>query len=182
MNGMALSNVQRSGFEDRLSRIKKGGDNTMGEVHIGPRDEVRAGDKTKPNNTVRMKKKNKNVKIGEGSNASLVPLAFVFGAMSMFVGQAASYHLFADTGLIQVDVSALATAEPYLPYAHFLFGGVLALLFGWTFRMTSALRFLALVGGLVVMVHYQSNLIQKAPGLYQAFFSKAYVKEALAKA
>lgn len=179
---MAISNVQRRGFEDRLSRIRKGGDNTMGEVHIGPRDEVRAGQKTKAKNTVRMKKKTRNVKIGEGSNATLIPLAFVFGAMSMFVGQAAAYHMFADTGLIQLDLSSLAAVEPYVPYAHFLIGGILALLFGWTFRMTSALRFVALVAGLAVMVQYQGNLIEKAPGLYQAFFSKTYVKQALAEA
>lgn len=178
---MSLSNSQRRGFEDRLSRIKKGGDNTMGEVHIGPRDEVRAGEKAVAKNTVRMKRKTKNVKIGEGSSMTLVPLAFVFGAMSMFVGQAAAYHMFADTGLIQLDMSGLSAVEPYLPYAHFVFGGVLALLFGWTFRMTSAVRFLALVGGLAVMVHYQSDIIQKAPGVYQAFFSKAYVKEALSQ-
>ena len=179
---MSLSNVQRRGFEDRLGRIKKGGDNTMGEVHIGPREEVRAGQKAEKKTTVRMKRKTKNVKIGDGSNVSLVPLAFVFGAMSMFVGQAAAYHMFADTGLIQSDVSSIAPVEPYIPYAHFLFGGVLALLFGWTFRMTSALRFLALVGGLAVMVQYQSDIIQKAPGLYQAFFSKAYVQDALSQA
>ena len=179
---MSLSNAQRAGFEDRLSRIKKGGDNTMGEVHIGPREEVRAGDKKKSNNTVRMKKKTKNVKIGQGSSISLIPLAFVFGAMSMFVGQAAGYHMFAETGLIQLDVSGFAMVEPYIPYAHFAIGGVLALLFAWTFRLMGGLRVFALIGGLVVMVHYQTEIVQKAPGLYQAFFSKAFVKETLTKA
>ncbi len=179
---MSLSNAQRRGFEDRLSRIKNGGDNTMGEVHIGPREEVRAGEKRKPNNTVRMKKKTKSVKLGEGSSITLVPLAFIFGAMSMFVGQAAAYHFFADTGLIQLDLSSITAVEPYLPYAHFLFGGVLALLFAWTFRMMGGLRILALVGGLAVMVHYQADIVQKAPGLYQAFFSKAFVQQTLGQA
>lgn len=154
----------------------------MGEVHIGPREEVRAGQKGKPNNTVRLKKKSKrNVKIGQGSGKALIPLAFIFGSLSMFVGQAAAYHLFSETGLIKLDVSGTAVQD-YVPFAHFALGGLLALLFAWTFHMTSALRFLALVAGVVVMVQYHSVLIQKVPGVYAAFFSKAYVKEALAKA
>ena len=47
----------RDGFEDRLARIKKGGANTMGEIQVGPREEIRAGSKTKPTNTVRVKRK-----------------------------------------------------------------------------------------------------------------------------
>ena len=64
----------------------------MGEVHLGPRDEVRAKDakRSKPSNTVRIKQK-KQVKkeIGRNSGLTLIILAFVFGSLSMFVGQAA---------------------------------------------------------------------------------------------
>ncbi len=93
-----MSRSDQSGFNDRIKRIKKGGANTMGEVHIGPRDEVRAGDKgrkSKPSNTVRMKsKRKKNVNVGEGSGSSMIILAAVFGGLSMFVGQAAAFHFF----------------------------------------------------------------------------------------
>jgi len=150
----------------------------MGEVHIGPREEVRAGQKGKQGNTVRLKRKKRNVKIGQGSAKALVPLAFIFGALSMFVGQAATYHLFAETGLINLDVSG-TVIQDYTPFAHFALGGLLALLFAWTFRMMSALRIVALVAGVFVMVQYQGAIIQKVPGVYAAFFSKAYVKEAL---
>ena len=72
---MAIAQVQRQSFEDRLKRINSGGPNTMGEVHIGPRDEENAR-KGKANNTVRVKKsKRKPVKVGQGSSAILVPLA-----------------------------------------------------------------------------------------------------------
>ena len=85
---MAIAETQRSGFEDRLSRIKKGGANTMGEVQIGPRDEANAR-KSKQTNTVRLKrKKPKSVNIGEGSNLVLAPVAAAVGGLSMFVGQA----------------------------------------------------------------------------------------------
>ena len=178
---MSLSNAQRSGFEDRLSRIKKGGANTMGEVHIGPRDEERAK-KGKADNVVRMKKKKrKNVTTGEGSTTVLAPIAVLLGGMSMFVGQAADYQLFHQGGLLKMapPVEAL---EPYMQYAPFLFGGILALLFAWTFRLTSGLRFLALLGGFGAVFYYQADLIQTLPGMYANFFSVEFVEAALAKA
>lgn len=177
---MSISNVQRRGFEDRLDRIKQGGANTMGEVHIGPRDEVRAKE-GKSTSTVRLKKsgRKKAVTLGEGSNAVLVPLAVILGGVSMFVGQSAAFHLFAEGGLLQVALPVPAL-EPYVPYTHFAVAGILALMFGWTFRLTSTLRRLALIGGLAAVVYFQADIMQRIPGIYASFFSKAYVAEALA--
>jgi hypothetical protein len=176
---MATSKIQRTGFEDRLSRIKKGGDNTMGEVHIGPRDEVRAGQKRKANNTVRLKRKKPSKKeIGRSSGVSLLILAFLFGVLSMFVGQAAAYHLFADTGLIKLDLSATAVA-PYVPVADFIIGGFFAVLFAWTFQLMGVVRLVAIAVGLFVMVQYQPVLVKSAPGVYAAFFSKEFVESHL---
>ncbi|NNE81015.1 MAG: hypothetical protein HKN18_12170 [Silicimonas sp.] len=177
---MSMAQGQRSGFEDRLSRIRKGGDNTMGEVHIGPRDEVRAGE-GKAGNTVRLKQKKKKVDIGQGSGSSLLILAFIFGALSMFVGQVATFHFFQDGGLVPLDLGESAIG-PYLPYAHIIIGGVLALLFCWTFRLTTLVRMVAMVIGLFVMVQYHTQMVQSVPGVYVKFFSKAYVKEVRAKA
>ena len=178
---MATSKVQRTGFEDRLSRIKKGGDNTMGEVHIGPRDEVRAGQKRKPNNTIRLKKKKQSKKeIGRASGMSLMILAFFFGALSMFVGQATAYQLFAETGLIKLDLSTTAVA-PYVPVAHFIIGGFFALLFAWTFQLMAMARLVAIGLGLFVMVQYQPVLVKSVPGIYAAFFSKEFVEGQLGK-
>ena len=177
MTDMSMSKGQRSGFEDRLARIKKGGVNTMGEVQIGPREEVRAGKtKSKPANTVRMKKRKTGKKeIGRGSTTSLLLLAFLFGVLSMFVGQAAGYHFFGG-GLVPIDLTG-TPAEPYLDQAHLILGGVLGFLFCWTFRLTSIVRVAAMVAGLAVMVQYHTDLVQQAPGVYTKFFSKAYVKE-----
>lgn len=178
MTEMSISKGQRSGFEDRLARIKKGGINTMGEVQIGPREEVRAGakGKSKPANTVRMKKKKASKKeVGRGSATSLIFLAFLFGVLSMFVGQAAGYHFFGG-GLVPIDLTG-TPAEPYLGQAHLIMGGLLGFLFCWTFRLTSIMRVAAMVAGLAVMVQYHTDLVQQAPGVYTKFFSKAYVKE-----
>ena len=168
---------QRDGFESRLSRIKKGGANTMGEIQVGPREEIRAGSKSKPTNTVRIKqKKKKNMEVGRGSTMSLIILAFVFGALSMFVGQVANFHLFQAGGLAPVDLTETAIA-PYLPFAHLAIGGVLAVMFCWTFRLTSVLRLAAAAIGVFVVMEYHTEMVQQAPGVYTKFFSKAYVKE-----
>ncbi len=39
---MSMTHVQRQTFEDRLNRIQVGGENTNGEIHTGPREQVRA--------------------------------------------------------------------------------------------------------------------------------------------
>ncbi len=180
MTGMGLANEQRDGFDRRISRIKKGGSNTMGEVHIGPVDEaqVYGKKKGKPTNTVRVKKRRKkNVDIGSGSTLTLAILAVFFGGLSMFVGQAVNFHLYDAGGLLQMTPPALA--EPYLQYAPFLFGGLLALAFGWTFRLMRGVRFLALAGGFGAVFYYQSDLIQAVPSLYAGFFSEEFVAAAL---
>lgn len=168
---------QRGGFEDRLARIKKGGANTMGEIQVGPREEIRAGSKTKPTNTVRVKrKKAKNKEIGRGSTMSLIILAFLFGGLSMFVGQVANFHFFQDGGFVPIDLSG-TPVEQYLPFAHLAIGAILALMFCWTFRLMSILRLAAAAAGVFLVFEYHTEMVQQAPGVYTKFFSKAYVKE-----
>jgi len=171
-----------NGFEDRLARIHKGGANTMGEIQVGPREEIRAGSKSKPTNTVRMKKKKtKKKEVGRASGVSLFILAFVFGAFSMFVGQVANFHMFLPGGLTPLDLSETAVA-PYLPYANLIIGGVLALLFAWTFQLLTMMRVVATVAGLFVVLQYHTEMVEFAPGTHVKFFSKAYVKEVRANA
>ncbi len=176
---MALADKQRDGFDKRISRIKKGGKNTMGQIEIGPRDEERAK-KGKIDNTVRVKKRRKKkVDLASGATSTLVFLAIFFGGLSMFVGQAASFHFFEEGGLVPIDLG-IAAIEPYLQYAPLLIGGLLALAFGYTFRLMSGLKFLALAGGFGAVFHYKLDLMQSMPGLYAGFFSEEYVKAVLA--
>ena len=167
-------------FEERLNRINKGAPNTMGEVHIGPRDEA-LGRKDKAANTVRLKAKKKEVKLGEGSNVAMVPLALIFGAFSLFAGQAAAFHFFQDGGLMPIALpEAAAMVEPYLIYAHLAIGGMLALIFTWTFGFTGMLRKLAVAAGFAAMLFGQVQVMERFPGVYASFFSEAYVTETLA--
>lgn len=173
---MSLAKEQRSAFDERLKRINKGGSNTMGEVHIGPREEVRAGQKSKTTNTVRVKRKKKNVNIGEGSNWVLVPTAFVIGWLSMFAGGAAAYHFFGG-GLMPLEIPVEAI-QPAIPYANFIFAGLLALIFMWTFGFSNKKRKLALILGLAGAFYFEGDLIERYPNTYAAVYSEDYVANA----
>lgn len=177
---MTIANMQRNGFEDRLSRIKKGGANTMGEVQIGPRDESTARkSKSRPSNTVRLKKKKaKNVNIGEGSNVVLAPIAAAVGGLSMFVGQATEFHLFQPSGLFNITVPIEAVAMA-VPYAHFIVAIFLAVSLSWAFGLTNLIRRMALIAGLAAVAVWQTELVERYPGVYTAVFSEAFVAEKL---
>ena len=178
MRAIAIAETQRSGFEDRLSRIKKGGANTMGEVQIGPRDEANAR-KSKPTNTVRLKrKKPKSVNIGEGSNLVLAPVAAAVGGLSMFVGQATEFHLFQPGGLFNITVPIEAAAAA-VPYAHFIVAVLLALSLSWAFGLTNLIRRMALIAGLAAVAVWQAELVERYPDLYTAVFSEAFVADKL---
>jgi hypothetical protein len=128
---------------------------------------------------VRIKKKRaKKVDLNSGSTMTLSILALFFGGLSMFVGQAADFHLFAAGGLVQLTPPEIIA--PYIQYVPFAIGGFLALAFGWTFHMLRGIRFLALAGSFGAVYYYQAELIQKVPGLYASFFSKEFVETALA--
>lgn len=175
---MSLDHAQRKGFEDRLSRIKKGGANTMGEVQIGPRDE-RDVRKSRPGNTVRLKKKKaKNVNIGEGSNLVFGMIAVLVGGLCMIVGQAAEYHLFHPDGVFNVAIP-IEALQPALPYAHFIIAALLAIALGWAFGLTNMIRRMALIVGLAGAAVWQTDLVQRYPGIYTAIFSEAFVAEKL---
>lgn len=174
---MSIGTAQRQSFEDRIKRIGTDAPNTMGEVHIGPRDEEVARD-GKLTNTVRIKKKRKHVRIGQGSSFIVVPLAAVIGAFSMFAGRAAAYHFFAEGGLMPLTLP-LPALEPFTIYAHLLFGAFLALSFTWTFGLSGRLRKLAVIAGFAAMLVGEVQVIEKFPNVYANFFSKAYVAEAL---
>ena len=176
---MATAQATHSTFEDRLKRINKGAANTMGEVHIGPRDEEKARS-GKATNTVRLKTKKKNVKVGEGSNWVIVPVALVIGAMCAFAGQAAAFHFFQDGGLMPVTLpEAAAMVEPYLIFAHLAIGGLLALIFTWTFGFNGLFRKLAVVAGFGAMLYGHVLLVERFPAIHANFFSEAYVAAAI---
>lgn len=178
---MATAPAKSTSFEDRLARIQRQSRNTMGEVHIGPSDTDASRDKPSTNKVRVKSKKKKVVKIGEGSNAVFLPLAFIVGGFSLFVGMSAKYHMFEEGGLIPMEVPIEALAA-YTPYVHFLIGGLLALLFAWSFGFTSLVRKLAVIAGFAGMFYYETAVVERFPGTFTIFFSEAYVAEKLTSA
>lgn len=175
---MATSRVQKQTFEDRLARINKGAANTMGEVHIGPRDEQQARS-GKNVNTVRIKKKGKRkVELGRGSSVVLMPLALLIGALSAFAGKAAAFHFFSEGGLMPVTLPTTAL-DAYLPFAHLAIACLLAMLFAWTFRLTGFVRMATVALGLGAVVYAEPQLVERFPGVYASMFSETYVAEML---
>ncbi|QMU59140.1 MAG: hypothetical protein GKR98_13640 [Boseongicola sp.] len=174
---MSIGQAQRNSFEERIKRIGTNAPNTMGEVHIGPRDEKTAR-KGKSTNTVRLKNKKKKVRVGEGSNLVLVPVAVIIGGLSVFAGKAAAFHFFQDGGLMPIEIPVVAI-QPYIIYAHLLIAGLLALMFTWTFGLKGMMRKLAVAIGFGAMLFGEIQMIEKFPETYANFFSKDYVAAAL---
>ena len=65
---------------------------------------------------------------------------------------------------------------------HFLIGGLLALLFAWSFGFTSLVRKLAVIAGFAGMFYYETAVVERFPGTFTIFFSEAYVAEKLTSA
>lgn len=173
---MSLTESQRQTFEERLGRIKVGGENTAGEIHVGPREMVRAKDKKKQ----KPKSRNKSRKLpkaqeGSGPLAVMLPLGIFLGALSLSAGQLTNFHLFAPEGLGQFTPPIPEVAL----FGHFLIGGILALLFTWAFEMDSLLRKMAVVAGFAAMVYYETQVIALYPDVYATFFSEGYVADRL---
>lgn len=171
---MALADRQRDGFEERLKRIQKGGANTMGEVHIGPKDEEKAR-KGKDKSTVQLKKKKH--KAPKRGGLIMLFVGLFIGVLCMFVGKAADFHMFAEGGLAPMEVP-IAALEPYMVYAPFVFAGLLALIFAWTFQMSTLMRKVAVIAGLTGAVYFEGDLVNQFPGIYTSMFNEAYVTAA----
>ncbi len=146
-------------FRDRIQRVAAGGPNTMAQIYVG-RADSRAPPPVKRNLMAELR---------------VLPVTALTGAFAMFLGQLASFHLFSDDGGL-----ALGPISPSgFLLASFLIGIVLALIFGRVFRVDKGIRFLALAGGFMAMIWFDSNLIGSNPEIFAMIFSENYVIEHL---
>ena len=175
---MAKAQAQKTSFEERLARINSGGPNTMGEVHVGPVDEaVVYGKKSRSDNVVRVKgrKKKKDVDIGGRGAILMLPVAALIGAISMFAGEVAAFHLFTEGGMFPVSLpEQIAMVEPYIRFAAFAFAAILALIFAWTFQFKGLTGKIAVIAGAFAFLWYQPSLLAAYPDVFAAFFSEDY--------
>ena len=156
---MTLQEHHKQVFHDRIRRVAAGGPNTMAQIYVG-----RAGSVPPP-----------AVRRSLISELQVLPMVGLTGALSIFLGQLASFHLFSADGSL-----AISQISPggFL-VAKILIGIVLALIFGKVFRFDKGIRFLALVGGFIGMIWFDSDLIAAYPDIFAIIFSETYVIDIL---
>ncbi|MGR3344922.1 MAG: hypothetical protein ACU0DI_17185 [Paracoccaceae bacterium] len=156
---MTLQDHHKQVFQDRIRRVAAGGPNTMAQIYIG-----RAGSAPPP-----------AVKRNLISELQVLPMAALTGALSMLMGQLASFHLFSADG--SLAISQISPTGSLL--ANMLIGIVLVLIFGNVFRFDKGIRFLALVGGFIAMIWLDADLIAAYPDIFAIIFSETYVIDIL---
>lgn len=167
----SLAEKHRKSFEDRLSRIQHGGPNCIGEVHVGPREEVRARDADKARKSVAKAAARARRRGSPLVTLLLLPIAAALGAVSVFAGRVASFQFFQDGG----DYAFALAGVPSAMFADLMIAGVLAFLLAWSFRLTWGLRRLAVLGGFVAMMTGEFFVVERFPDVFAAFFSETYV-------
>jgi len=79
---MVDTDLQRQKFRGRLKRIKSGGPNTLGQVYIGPHDELGGPEASKPH---------------FGIPATI--FCFILGAVAYLLGSLGQFHLLSEDGV-----------------------------------------------------------------------------------
>lgn len=156
---MISADHQKNQFAGRLKRIEKGGPNTMGQIYIGPAEDMRDPSGLKPH---------------FGIVATV--LAFVLGVVAYAAGHLGQFHLVVKDGaplaarLGESGLNAAATIGDVLLAAVILF-----VLIKLVFRMRGLGP--AFVGaiGLFVMMGAESKIMQAAPEIYAALYSQEFV-------
>ena len=163
---MATINLQKDEFQDRLARIRKGGPNTAGTIHIGPVDEdVLLGRKR-----VRFE--------GFGTGGLLlfpfaVVWAVIFGMLAVF---AARYVR------LELDGSALygvATSNT-LMLVDFSIAMFIAFCLRHSFRVRSRVQMAILFVGIGLGLTGMHNMAYLFPEQMGAIYTQAWVSEGMA--
>lgn len=168
----SMTELHRKGFEERLARINSGGPNCIGELHVGPRQEVRARDAQKAiKRQVRAAQRRGSPMV----SLLLLPVAVAIGALSMFTGRVTSYQFFTGDDAIAFALMGV----PVEMFADVAIAGVLALALAWAFHLTWGLRRIGVLAGVVMMMTAEIQLMEQFPDIFATFFSDTYVASAL---
>ena len=171
--------VQRQSFEDRVSRIKQGGPNTLGTTIVGPREEVRAKDAKKQQKAVRKqitKMRRRETRKGSPvATAFLIPIGLMVGAVSIFAGRVATFRFFTTDAPYAFNLAGFSSSL----FVDFAIAGCLAMLLAWAFRLNFGMRRLAVLAGFAGMMAGEVLLMEQYPDVFAMFFSESYVAATL---
>ena len=151
---MISTDTQKTQFNSRLTRIKKGGANTLGHVYVGPVEEA-----TEPKRQRR-------------SGLATIILVFLVGGAAYFVGHLAQFHLAGDWERLGPQALMVAEQAGDLIVAAL----VLAIFFRLT-RMRGLGPVMAGVVGLGAMMALHGFSVKMAPDLYTGLYSEGYVSD-----
>lgn len=154
MGSMSMSNIQRSTFDERIKRIHKGGEYTMGHLLVGSQDE---GDATK-RKPIKMRK---GKSFGQRLRAAIVelmllPVSFVFGGVAMLVGIFAVYQL-QGAGFLDPEATGIIARADVFAALVFAMG------LGSLLRLAKGRRLGALLVGVAAAYFLQDALIDTYP-------------------
>ena len=177
----SMADIQRDGFDSRISRIKAGNSpNSMGRIEVGPREEVRAHEaRKKKGKHVRRVKMVTGPQESFGSMLLSVPAALIVGAAAFIGGRIAAFHMFTDQGLFQVEVPASVWRIEL--WGDLAIAAVLALLLGWMLKLNRGARKTALLLGFAGMMSAEVLVMQQFPEVFEQVYTTSYVTATIAK-
>lgn len=170
MGAAIRSETQKQSFQERLTRIRAGGENTTRHVYIGPVDEAEVGKRSR-----RRLRRVASLRGGSGRSffgeILMVPLALTFGAAAVVASRAVGFHLLAEQSLY----------AQYSWYADVALAAVIALILRWSLKLSGGVRGKAFLAGFVVMVLFQALFVVRAPEFFEALYSEPYVADIVAR-
>lgn len=172
----SISQAQRDGFDDRINRIRTGDSpNVLGRMEVGPREEVRAHEAGKRGRKARRAR----ARTGHPRESALslmfiAPMAILIGALSLFAGRVAAFHLFTGQGMYRVDLPVWRIDL----WGDIAIAATLALLLAWTLRLNHGVRRTALLLGFAGMMSGEVLLMQEFPEVFERFYTPSYVTAA----
>ncbi|MEL6169465.1 MAG: hypothetical protein AAFR35_12300 [Pseudomonadota bacterium] len=164
----SLTDAQRAAFDARVSRIKKGGPNTRGQIFVGVAEGAEGGTTAR---TVAA------APFMTMADILMVPLAFAIGMFSLVAGQVAMFHFFsADGAMPLIEGNAY-----FMLFGDICVATILAVTFGWALRLGATnLRRMAVLAGVAAVFLAKSTLVGAAPDFFSALYSPSYVATMLA--
>jgi|GEM_PF-2022754 len=172
----SMSQAQRDGFDDRISRIRAGDSpNVLGRMEVGPREEVRAHEAGKRGRKARRARaRAEHPRESALSLIFIAPMACLIGALSFFAGRVAAFHLFTGEGIYRLDLPVWRIDL----WGDIAVAATLALLLAWTLRLNYGVRRTALLLGFAGMMSGEVLVMQEFPEVFERFYTPSYVTAA----
>lgn len=176
----SMADVQRGGFDDRITRIRSGSSpNAMGRIEVGPREEVRAHEAKKRKGKHIRKVKLMAPRESFGSLLFSFPAALVVGAFSFAAGRVAAFHLLTPQGLYPLEIPPVVWRIEL--WGDIALAAVLALMLAWIFKMDRGPRKTAVLLGFAAMMSGEVFVMQQFPEIFERFYTPSYVTATIAK-